>query len=460
LPAFLPISLAFSVLAFVCGGQDSSDLARAQRLAKEGSTGAAIEAYASWLQAHPADRAALREAATFAFRTRRWFESAQWLERLVALDPSDPSSWFDLGTLRHNQCRFDLAIPAFRHLDSLESTDPSLAARAEHRFLHGESARRLDIFGEAIAELQLATARAPDRSEYKKALAQALLDGGRFGPAAAAFSDAVRSDPSADNFYGLGAALAESGKAGEALSALKEANRLKPGDGRTLLKLGTLMTQAKDFGRAEAYLAQARAAAPRNVEVAFALAQVQRLGGRAEEAEKTRAAAEELKKEADALVERGRMFHRGLVSNPTDGAAHLKYALDLLEQSRLDDAQIIFQRLLSFDPLNRLAILNLASLLTRQGDTAGALAELRKLLEKNEGDEAANMQAAHIKLAMRDPSGAIDHLRRAAATNPRNVDAHRLFAIAWQALGNAEEAARHEAIRKQLAGVESAPAKD
>ena len=331
--------------------QDTSDLARAQRFAKQGSTGAAIEAYSSWLQAHPTDRAALREAATFAFRTRRWFESAQWLERLVALDPSDPSGWFDLGALRHNQCRFDLAIAAFRHLESLEariprsrrapSTDSSTASpRAGWTSL----ARRSPSF-------ELANARVPDRAEYKKALAQALLDGGRFGPAADAFSDAIRSDPSADNFYGLGVALAESGKAGEALSALKEANRLKAGDGRTLLKLGTLMSQAKDFGRAEAYLAQARAAAPRNVEVAFALAQAQRLGGRAEEADQTRAAAEALKKEADAIVERGRVFNRGLVSNPTDGAAHLKYALDLLEQSRLDDAQIVFQRLLSFDPL-------------------------------------------------------------------------------------------------------------
>jgi Flp pilus assembly protein TadD len=139
----------FAVLGWAVLAQDSNDLERARRLVQERSTGPAIEAFESWLAAHPDDRSVLREAATFAFRARRWFEAARWLERLVALEPAEPSGWYDLGALRHNQCRFDLAIAAFRQLEALEGSDPKLAARAEHRFLHGESARRLERFAEA-----------------------------------------------------------------------------------------------------------------------------------------------------------------------------------------------------------------------------------------------------------------------------------------------------------------------
>jgi tetratricopeptide (TPR) repeat protein len=406
---------------------------------------------------HPDDKAALREAATFAFRNRRWFESAQWLERLVALDPGNPAAWYDLGALRHNQCRFDLAIAAFRQLEALEGEDAGLAARAEHRYLHGESARRLELFAEAIAELTLATARAPDRGEYRKALAQALVDGGRFDAAASEFAKVVVTEPSAENFYGLGLALGEAGKLDQAIAALKESRRRKSSDPRTLLKLGNYLMRSKDLPRAEAYLVEARELAPRNADIAFALTQVQRLQGRVEEAEQTRALADGLKKEADAALERGRAFARGLVSNPNDADAHVKRGIDLLEQSRRDDAQVVFQRLLSFDPRNEIAILNLAALLATQGDGQAALAELGKILERAEGHEVANLQAARVRLAMRDPSGAIEHLKKALAANPSSEAGHDLMARAWKALGNLEEAARHEAILQSLAQIESRP---
>jgi tetratricopeptide (TPR) repeat protein len=447
----------FAVLSIALSGQDPSDLERARSFSKQGRIGAAIEAYDAWARTHPDDKAALREAATFGFRNRRWFESAQWLERLVALDPANPGAWYDLGALRHNQCRFDLAIQALRQLEALEGDEPALAARADHRYLHGESARRLELFGDAIAELTLATARAPDRGDYRKALAQALVDGGRFEAAAAEFSKVVVLDPSAENFYGLGLALAESGKIDPAIAAFKESRRRKSSDPRTLLKLGNLLMRAKDLPRAEAYLVEARELAPRNADIAFALAQVQRLQGRAEDAEQTRTLADELKKDADAALERGRAFTRGLVSKPNDPEAHLNRALDLLQQSRRDEAQIVLQRLLSFDPNNELAILNLAALLAQQGEGQAALAELEKILERTGVHEIANLQAARVRLTMRDAAGALENLKKVVSANPSNPAAHELMAVAWKALGNPEEAARHEAIRQSLAQIESRP---
>jgi Flp pilus assembly protein TadD len=437
--------------------QDTGPLERARRLATEGRTAQALAAFDAVLRDRPTDKAVLREAATVAFRERRWFEAARLLDRLVALDPADPAAWYDLGALRHNQCRFDLAIPVFRQLETLEGSDRALAARAEHRFLHGESSRRLEQFGEAIAELSVATARAPDRVDYRKSLAQALLDGGRFEAAAAEFATVAKADPVADNYFGLGSALSECGRTDEAISALREARRLRNGDGRTLLKLATLSTWKKDLGRAEAYLIEARQASPRNMDVLFALAQVERLQGRLEESGQTRAAAEAIKKEADAATERGRVFSRGFISNPNDVDAHLRYALDLLGQSRFDDAQLIFQKLLSFDPENQLAILNLATLLARQGDPASARKELTKILEKDEGHEIANLQAARLCFMTRDPSGALDHLRRVVARNPDNITAHELLAATWRALGDPEAAAREDAIRKTLSRAESRP---
>jgi tetratricopeptide (TPR) repeat protein len=454
---FTRLSAVFAVLlAAISGAQDGSDLDRARRLAQEGQTGAAVEAYEAWTRSHPDDRAALREASDFGFRNRRWFEAAKWLERLVALDPGNPGGWYDLGALRHNQCRFELAVTAFRQLDALEAFDSALAARAEHRYLHGESSRRLEHFAEAISELSLAAARAPDRMEYRKALAQALLDGGRYEAAAQEFAKVVLADPSHENLYGQGLALAESGRVDEAVAALKEARRRKT-DPRTLLKLGLLLTRAKDLPRAEAYLVEARELAPRNADVAFALAQVQRLQGRAEEAEQARAAAGVLKKDADAAIERGRVYARGLASNPGEVEAQLRYGVDLLEQSRVDEAQVVFQRLLSYDPRHPIAILNLASLLARHGDGAGALAELKKILEREDGHELANLQAARIKLGMRDAAGALEHVKKANAANPGSAAAHELYLMAWKALGRPEEAPRLDGGRKAASSPESRP---
>jgi tetratricopeptide (TPR) repeat protein len=457
LGSFLRQLAGFAVLSIALAGQDASDLDRARSSAKQGRIGAAVEAYEAWVKMHPDDRAALREAATFGFRNRRWFESAQWLERLVAIDPGNPGGWYDLGALRHNQCRFDLAIAAFRQLEALEGENPGLAARAEHRYLHGESSRRLELFADAIAELTLATARAPDRGEYRKALAQALVDGGRFEAAASEFAKVVVTEPSAENFYGLGVALGESGNTEQAIAALKESRRRKSSDPRTLLKLGNLLMRAKDLPRAEAYLVEARELAPRNTDVAFALAQVLRLQGRVDEAEQTRALADGLKKDSDAAIERGRAFARSLVSRPTDADAHVKRGIDLLELARRDEAQIVFQRLLSFDPNNEIAILNLAALLAQQGEGQAALAELGKILERADGHEVANLQAARVRLSMRDPSGALENLKKAVTANPSSGPAHELMALAWKALGNPEEAARHEAIRQSLAQIESRP---
>ena len=196
------------------------------------------------------------------------------------------------------------------------SSDPSLGARAEHRYLHGESARKLEHFAEAIPELEIAVARAPDRAEYRIALAQALLDGGKFEAAVGEFSKVVATHPTFENYLGLGSALAETGKADQAMAALREARRLQAGDPRVLLKLGTLAMRAKDLGRAESYLIEARDAAPRHVDVLFALAQVQRLQGLNEDAEQTRSAAEAIKKEADVALERARVFSRLLVTQP------------------------------------------------------------------------------------------------------------------------------------------------
>jgi tetratricopeptide (TPR) repeat protein len=449
-----------SLAAAAIFSQDGDVLANARKLASEGRTGAALEQFEAWLRAKPDDRAVIREAATLAFRERRWFESARLLDRYVALDPGEPSGWYDLGALRHNQCRFDLAVPVFRQLEALEAGDPALRARAEHRFLHGESARRLEHFSEAISELEIAVARAPDRVDYRTALAQALLDGGRFEAAVGEFSSVVAKDPSADNYYGLGAALAETGKVDEAMRALKEARRLRSRDPRTLLKLGTLASRTKDLRRAESYLIEAREAAPRNVDVHFALAQVQRLQGQVDEAQQTRTAAEELRKEADAATERGRVFTRAIVSTPEDAAAHFKHGLDLLEQGRFDDAQLVFQRLLSFDPKNELAILNLSSLLARQGDAVSALKELKKILEKDEGHEVANLHAARVRMGMRDWNGAREHLNKVVARHPGSRGAYELLAVISRTLGDQDGAARYEAILRDLPQVESRPGKD
>ncbi len=450
------VSLAFAVGATGMAQQDDLSIARAA--VQAGKTGVAVDAFGRWLTMHPTDVDVLREASRFAKQERRLYEAAAWLQRLVEQDPGSPANLYDLAATRFTQGRFELAIPLLRQMEALESTTPSLATRSEHYFLHGDAARRIEQWGEALAALEIAVARAPDRREYRRIYAESLHSSGRFEEAAAQFQNLVREEPRADNYYGLAVALGEQNKLADAVTNLREARRLKPKEPRTLAKLGTYCMRRNELRFAESFLLEAQEVAPKNVETLFALAQVYRLQGRAAEAAEVRALGEKSQAELDAARERDRVFRRARVNDPENLAAHVTFGLDLLQQGRFDDAQLIFQQILSFAPTHELSILNLSSLLAQGGDMKGAIQEVTKLFDVDPKHPIASLQMGRLLMRMRDPGAAITHLKVALERNEKNREVHEALAVCFKALGNVEEAERHAARARSLVAVESQPA--
>ncbi len=164
-----------------------------------------------------------------------------------------------------------------------------------------------------------------------------------------------------------------------------------------------------------------------------------------------RAEAQVVKVEVDQAAERERVFRREVANRPENLEAHVTFGLDLISQGRLDEAQVIFQRVLSFAPLHEIAILNLASLHARAGNGAAALQEIGKLIEADPAHEIANFHAGTILWSLRDYGGAVRYLNAALIRGMGNAKIHEALAACYHALGAAEAAVRHAQRAKELA---------
>lgn len=128
----------------------------------------AYTAYADAHRAAPRDTRAARHLAAIAAGRKQWPEAENWFEQVLALEPQDASSWFNLGFVREHAGKATAAIDAFREAVRLQ---PSL-----------------------------------DRAWYGMGLAHARL--GQHQEAAEAFKKAARLQPmNGEAYYQWGMAL-------------------------------------------------------------------------------------------------------------------------------------------------------------------------------------------------------------------------------------------------------------
>lgn len=205
----------------------------------------------------------------------------------------------------------------------------------------------------ALATLERARAVAPNAEEVLSAIAQVSLAAHAPVPAILALEPLTRLGPTvAQHHYLLGVALMQAGDMPAAVEALREADRLEPARGLTLIALGIALNNRNMFGDARPVLLRALEREPDNVEAIAALAE-----------------AEEGLGELDAAD-----LHaaRALAAAPHHPTANLVVGMVLMKRGRYSEARDALERAAAADAELPKVYYQLSLACARLGDTAGA----------------------------------------------------------------------------------------
>ncbi|UCG59607.1 MAG: tetratricopeptide repeat protein, partial [Phycisphaerales bacterium] len=152
-------------------------------------------------------------------------KAEQLWQKAAALDPKNVPCRTNLATLYRQNNRLSQALEFCEQLSELEPENP-----ARH-FNAGILNAQLKKFDAAEKAFLKARELAPERSDSYRMLAQMYLDAGRpVAEALALARKAAQIEPTAENFFVLGAVYVKDGNTAEALAALKRAIALEPGN--------------------------------------------------------------------------------------------------------------------------------------------------------------------------------------------------------------------------------------
>ena len=205
----------------------------------------------------------------------------------------------------------------------------------------------------ALAALNQARALAPNSEDVLSAIAQVALAAKRPMPAVLALQPLTRICPTVAQYrYLLGVGLMAVGDMPSADEALREANRLEPERQLTLLALGLVLNNRKQYGDAKDVLARSVELQPDSLEAIGALAEAQAGLG-----------------EFEAAAQHAR---RVLDRAPAMATANLVIGMVMMEQKNYAGARDALQKAIATDPDSPKAFYQMSLALARLGDAAGA----------------------------------------------------------------------------------------
>ena len=236
----------------------------------------------------------------------------------------------------------------------------------------------------ALASLNKARDLAPNSEEVLSAIAQVALAAKRPMPAVLTLQSLTRICPTVAQYhYLLGVGLMAVGDMPAADDALTQANRLEPERPLTLIALGLVLNNRKQFAEAKAALARGVELQPDSVEAMAALAEAQ--AG--------------LREFDDATV----MARRVLDRTPSNATANLVIGMILMERKEFAGARDALLRATAADPDSPKAFYQLSLAAARLGDESGAQRYVQQYQEKlkavedrvNELRAGGSLQPAH-----------------------------------------------------------------
>ena len=305
--------------------------------------------------------------------------------------------------------------------------DPAVSHAAEA----AQGLRRAGRLGSAERVLRLALHTHPDDPALRHALAQTLLDSGRFREARGIFFSlapaAATASLRAAILAGAGEALQGEGRASEAVAPLREARLLAPEDAEIARSLARALQSAGELREAATAWAAVRVLRPDHPE-----AEARRRGCLQLEADllAARRNARRLLADAEALVRLAALEEAA--ARPAAAAAALGRALMSRPPSTVPQLR-----------------LRRALLLIRAGDTAAAERELHALTSTDVMVPAAWYSLAALRARAGDRRGEAKVWEAVSAAHPADLFAQRAWARAVARAGDLETARAAEARRPE-----------
>ena len=367
---------------------------------------------------------------------RRPAEAIPYLEIVRKSEPPPPEAFYYLGRSYLAQNRASEAVEAFRQALSLVGTTPADVARVGN--IHYQLALALRQSGneaEAANHFEAARRASEHRADAdRETLSRFLTDTG---------------EPGRGGVLPLDSPLAAQTSAQR--SALER--QLKTTIARASMNLGVMHAQAQRFARAAQLLAEAAAADPELPQVQYALGVAYFNAQQYDKAAAplTRALAAD---PGNAPIRRmlGLAWFQSenyakaaevLAADPardTDPSLQFAYATALVRTDRAEQAQPIFDRLLSQHGDSAELQVLLGQAHAHQGDFPAAIESLRRALQLKPGVAEANTTLGIIYLKQGKLADAREALRTELAARPNDVKARHTFAAVLDLEGDLDRA--------------------
>jgi len=418
------------------------DFLVARDLELDGEVEPALEAYQRALGKDPDSPELLRKVAELSARAGRLEDAVAYAERAYALDPADRSTRLFLGTLYRflkDPVRVEQVL---REPDGLPF-DPDAALllygtlSEAQRYAEAKEVARWLIahepgglrgwFALAEAEEKLGDAAAAEKTLREAlvqnpgeltlygAIARGRRDRGDRDGEIAVYREILAFDPDHQGtLLALAEALIQAERLAEAIPVLEEVERAHPNDLRTVLRLGFLEFERRDYEAARRRFERALALNPEQHEVSYFLGVTLRRLDRTDEAiaifagvPETHERFPEARTQIAGIYERRGEYDRAI--------AEVERARSHGEARPLD--------------------LYVASLRSRAGDFVGALAFLEELLEASPDDAELLYNIGVIHGEAKRSQEALRWMEKALEKQPDHAGALNYIGYSWAEKG-------------------------
>jgi tetratricopeptide (TPR) repeat protein len=341
-------------------------------------------------------------------------QAQQVLLRYLAGDQSPQAkSEFDAGS---------------RYMEAaMRLTPESLYLEGRDSFFRGRGLLFDKQYDQAASLLEQSVRIDPSEAYGYNALGIAYLEQADFGKAVPAFRDAARRAPNwSYPLHNLALAYVEAGDYQNAIRSYQQAMRLTPQFSYLPYNLGLVYQRLNRRREAETEYRRAMALAPDSAEPLNALGSLKASEGKSAEAEK--------------------FYRDALQKSPSLLAARHNLGLLLAgEKGRENEAIDAWKQNLAANPDYLASRLSLAELLTRTGDTAGAIEQYVFVVGAKPEYVAARLALAGLYLKSNQADRALEQLRAAAKLDAQNASIQ-------EQIGDAEKSLNHpDAAREAFA---------
>jgi tetratricopeptide (TPR) repeat protein len=244
----------------------------------------------------------------------------------------------------------------------------------------------------------------PDNAAVHFQLGYAYTALGKSGDAEAEYRSAIELDPKMGPAYlNLGLTLLDSDPE-EAVSSLKQASELMPGQPQPKYALGMALAHAGKDDAAIEQFHDALKLDERNFSAQFELARTLLHARRFSEAELE--------------------FHRAVDLQPNSGAAHLGLVQTLLAEKKSVDAATELERYLQTNPKDVEGRIERASILIDVGKNEEALAELDRTATLRPETASTLKMRSVIQFRLKNYDAALAALKQIGTASPNDPDVH------------------------------------